>query len=234
MSIIAGVDGCRGGWFFARQDEKAGRIDSGVCNNFSDLLQELSGTEVIGIDIPIGLLERGARSCDVHTRTLLGAGRGSSVFPAPIRAVLGAVDYRDACLIRFEIEGKRMSQQAWHIVKKIKEVDDVLSSNPALQQKVYEVHPETSFFLMNGGAGLKNNKKKIPGRLERLALLKIHFADSAARALQERDRSACQADDVLDAFAALWSAKRILNGQARLIPSIEMLDGHGLRMQIRG
>lgn len=234
MGIIAGVDGCRGGWFFARQNELSGKIDRGVCSDFAELMDRLKGTDVIGIDIPIGLLERGARTCDVQARAFLGARRGSSVFPAPIRAVLGAFDYRDACRIRFEMEGKRMSQQAWHIVKKIKAADDWLVSNPALQHKVFEVHPETSFAIMNGGRSLTHNKKKSAGRQERLALLQPHFADPAAGALQERDRSACQVDDVLDAFAALWSAKRILEGQAVQLPEDEILDGCGLRMQIRG
>ncbi len=68
--------------------------------------------EVIAIDIPIGLPETGPRECDVLARRLLGRARASSVFPAPIRAVLGAKDYQQACAIRHKIEGKKMSKQA--------------------------------------------------------------------------------------------------------------------------
>jgi predicted RNase H-like nuclease len=82
--------------------------------------------------MPIGLPERGPRACDLEARRLLGPGRASSVFPAPIRPVLVATSYDDACQIRLQVEGKKLSRQAWVIVPKIREVDDMLRDNSEL------------------------------------------------------------------------------------------------------
>jgi predicted RNase H-like nuclease len=39
-------------------------------------------------------------------------------------------------------------------------------------------------------------------------------------------------DDLLDAFAACWSAERVLAGRARTLPAMPPMDEHGLRMEI--
>jgi predicted RNase H-like nuclease len=48
--------------------------------------------------------------------------------------------------------------------------------------------------------------------------------------LTERRRLECHADDILDAFVALWTAERISCGVAISIPAAPPLDAHGLRM----
>ena len=45
-------------------------------------------------------------------------------------------------------------------------------------------------------------------------------------------RGAVADDDLLDAFAALWSAQRLARGEARVLPSSPELDGTGLAMEI--
>ena len=61
------------------------------------------------------------------------------MFPPPCRAVLVAQTYAEACAINRRKMGKRLSQQAFHIGKKIKQVDDVMT--PERQQWAFEVHP---------------------------------------------------------------------------------------------
>jgi predicted RNase H-like nuclease len=39
-------------------------------------------------------------------------------------------------------------------------------------------------------------------------------------------------DDLLDAFAALWTAERISNGTARTVPAAPLEDRFGLRMEM--
>ena len=39
-------------------------------------------------------------------------------------------------------------------------------------------------------------------------------------------------DDINDAFASLWTAERILNGSAKVIPDHPCRDPFGLRMEI--
>jgi hypothetical protein len=103
-----------------------------LCSTLHELAYSEPVPQVIALDMPIGLPERGPRACDLEARRLLGPGRASSVFPAPIRPVLVATSYDDACQIRLQVEGKKLSRQAWVIVPKIREVDDMLRDNSEL------------------------------------------------------------------------------------------------------
>ena len=100
----------------------------------------------LGIDIPIGLLD-GSRACDKGARTLLKRPRGSSVFPAPCRAALHAETYKEASAVNRQRTGRGLSQQAWGIAPKIKQVDDAIT--PECQQWAFEVHPEVCFWALN-------------------------------------------------------------------------------------
>jgi predicted RNase H-like nuclease len=97
MERIAGVDGCRQGWVVVERDA-AGAVGVRVEVDIGSVLCD-QGLAVVAIDIPIGLLdaaEPGGRECDRQARTLLGAGRASSVFSPPVRSVLSASGYEDA------------------------------------------------------------------------------------------------------------------------------------------
>ena len=98
-------------------------------------------TEVLAVDIPIGLLDLGSRECDLVARKHLGPIRGRSVFPAPIRPMLGASSHQDACAIGRTIEGRGLTLQAWNIAPKISEVDQLLRESPGYRGVVREVHP---------------------------------------------------------------------------------------------
>ena len=228
----AGVDGCRGGWVCVVREE-SGALSSAGYPSAEALLAQQPRPDALAIDVPIGLPERGARECDVTARAVLGRRRGS-VFPAPLREVLAAASWGEACTIRARTEGKRMSKQAWAIVAKIREVDAALRREPSRAGWVREVHPELCFARWNGGA-LAHPKKKAAGRAERLALVAGHFgpaAFAAARLCHLRRKVAD--DDLLDAFAALWSAEQILRGEAISLPAAPPRDAFGLRMEIVG
>jgi predicted RNase H-like nuclease len=109
--IVVGVDGCPGGWLAVTADPDV-LLTARVVATFSELVRSFPSTAVFGVDIPIGLPEEGARQCEKHTRKLLGSPRMTSVFSAPLRPCLVASTYEDACRIRFEIEGKKMSRQS--------------------------------------------------------------------------------------------------------------------------
>jgi predicted RNase H-like nuclease len=160
--VVGGVDGCPGGWL-ALVECKDGQPKARVFSRFTDLVNALPNANVIAVDIPIGLPEVGARACDEHARRELAQPRGSSVFPAPLRAVLAARSWEEACMIRLRIDGKRMSKQAWGIVPKVREVDALLRGDAKLAARVFEVHPEVSFAAWAGGP-LRHSKKKSPGK----------------------------------------------------------------------
>src|ERR687886_2079559 len=96
--VVVGVDGCPAGWIAIRLDLAAGGWRADVHRTFAELLDANRDAAAIGVDIPIGLAETGARACDRAARARLGA-RRSSVFTPPTRrllALIGPAPYRDA------------------------------------------------------------------------------------------------------------------------------------------
>lgn len=230
--IIAGVDGCRAGWFAIEEDLGSAAFRSVIAASFKSLLSDLTNCSVIAIDIPIGMPRFGLRSCDLLARKLLGPGRGSSVFPAPIRAVLAANTHGEASGIRKSVDGKGMSIQSFALLIKIREVDEAVRRNVDAQ-KIIEVHPEVSFTAMAGGTSMRNRKARVAGRNERISHLSRYFsADVLETGLGAYARGAVAKDDILDAFAALWTARRVLDGAARRFPDCEEQDEFGLDMTI--
>ena len=114
MAIVAGVDGCKGGWFCAAKDAGTDSIWFGVYDNAKLLLQQQPEPLIIAIDIPIGLPEAGPRMCDIEARKLLGP-RRSSVFPAPIRPALQGNTRKEADLISRQVDGRGVPAQAFAI-----------------------------------------------------------------------------------------------------------------------
>jgi predicted RNase H-like nuclease len=140
--FVAGVDGCRAGWIAFKVDVPS--LDTSV--DVVDLPKLLSRRPVdlfcAAIDIPIGLLDY-SRACDKAARKLLGQPRGTSVFAAPCRAAVSATTHASASQINREKTGRGLSQQAFGIVPKIKQVDDAIRAE--FQRWVLEVHPEFAF-----------------------------------------------------------------------------------------
>ena len=197
-AVLAGVDGCKGGWVAAIDDGAGTRLV-----RLRTLAEIPPGLALI--DIPIGLRAVGPRACDVAARRLLGRPRASSVFPAPSRPLL--VEERPRC-----------SRQLFNILPKIREADELAG----LASGWYEGHPEVSFALMDAGRGLREPKRTPAGRARRWALLASVFAGLPA----------CLDDDEADAYALLWSARRVAAGSELRLPARLELDARGLPMQI--
>jgi predicted RNase H-like nuclease len=233
MRLICGADGCKAGWIAIFRDLDTEAVSWRLCNTAHELMYGEPAPQVIAIDIPIGLPDRGSRPCDQQARRLLGPGRGSSVFPAPIRPVLAATSYMEACQIGLQVEGKKLSRQAWAICYKIRDVDQLIHQDPGLKARVSEVHPEVSFYFLAGNRPLQHNKKRKEGRTERQKLLEDVFGEQLHDVLAQcRERKKVGEDDILDAFVALWTAERITSGKAQTIPPVPPEDSFGLPMQI--
>lgn len=179
----------------------------------------------VGIDMPIGLPDAGARACDVAARRRLGP-RRSSVFPTPVRAVLGSTDHQAAVRRSRAVDGRALSIQAFNLLPKIAEVDSVIDA--CLVGAVVEVHPESSFAQL-AGAPLLSTKRSAVGRSERWRLLADAVHGSSAP-LRERYRGAAP-DDVADAVAALWSANRWARGEA-IVLGDDAVDRRSIVMRI--
>jgi predicted RNase H-like nuclease len=227
--IVAGVDGCGCKWLAVVQGDRG--MDARIVPDLERLLDTLPDV-LIGIDVPIGLPNQGSRTCDVLARKLLGRPRGSSVFPAPIRACLEDRDYRDLCSLHKQVDGRGLSKQAFHLLPKIRQVDDLVRTPGLFSDRIREVHPEVSFALWNDGQPMRFNKKKPEGRRERERLIDREWPGDRERLARELRGSGYAADDLNDAFAALWSSRRIAAGEARMFPGEIQRDAKGLPMRI--
>ena len=154
--LYVGVDGCKAGWLCFTVDLENFETDFRILPQFADVVIEFKCANVVAVDIPIGLAEYGARACDIEARKRLGKPRSNSVFPAPIRPILSATTYESACQKSLRSDGKKISKQAFGILSKVREVDQVIS--PGIQNWVYEVHPELCFCALNGGKAMQFGK----------------------------------------------------------------------------
>jgi predicted RNase H-like nuclease len=201
---VLGVDGWRGRWVGALLDGRAVRL-----LDLPDAAAVLAvpGVEVVAVDMPIGLSDDGPRACDVAARARLGRA-GSSVFPAPVRAVLATDDYAEARRVSVAATGgTSLSAQAFQLVRSIRSLDDALGDPPA--DHVVEVHPELAFRALD--PAVDDPKGTARGLAQRLAALRpVMDVDAALLAAPPR----VPAVDALDACAAAWSARRFADGVA--------------------
>jgi predicted RNase H-like nuclease len=221
---VLGVDGWRGRWVGALLTGRT--VELLVLEDAAAVLA-VPGVEAIGIDMPIGLSEDGVRACDVAARfELRGRGAAGSVFPAPVRAVLGARDYADAReRSRAATGGARApSAQTYQLVAAIRDLDAALGDPP--DARVTEVHPELAFRELDGD--VRDPKGTARGTVQRLRALRpvmdVEVALAAAPA-------GVPAVDALDACAAAWSARRLADGAARCVGD-GALDARGHPMRI--
>ncbi len=224
---VTGVDACRGGWVATSLEvspaETGPVVTVGVC--LTALLapeRDAAGTTVVGIDMPLGLLETGWREADRAARSLLGP-RRSSVFAIPPRAVWAETSYQAANQRCRELTGQGFSIQAWGLRAKLLEANQYRQT---CGHRLYEVHPELAFGAL-AGAPLAASKHTGTGRDLRRELL--------ARAGIEipPETPATLLGDVLDAAAVAWSARRIAAGQAVTVPAAPQHDRQGREIAIR-
>ena len=177
---------------------------------------------VVGIDMPLGLLETGWREADRAARGLLGP-RRSSVFAIPPRAVWAEASYQAANLRCRELTGQGFSAQAWGLRAKLLEANQYRET---CGHRLYEVHPELAFGAL-AGVPLAASKHTGAGRdLRRELLVRAGIEIPGGH-------PAALLGDILDAAAVAWSAGRIAAGQAITIPPVPQYDGQGREISIR-
>lgn len=227
---LGGIDGCRAGWILALRRLGDGAIVLRLLPRLADLLSLPERPAMVAIDMPMGLAERavpGGRDCEKAARRLL-PGKSSSVFSIPCRAALGATRYDEALRLNRQGGGIGLSQQAFHLLPKLRELDDFIT--PSRQRRLVECHPELAFALMNGGKPVLSRKRTPEGQRERIALLRKHGIEPGR--LDKLPRGA-GIDDALDAIALTRSAERLYRGEAIRLPAgITQRDARGLRMEI--
>ena len=232
MAHVAGVDGTPDGWAVAITEADRQRIRK--VRALSEIFDDAARLDVVAIDVPIGLCdayETGGRFCDRQARKRLQK-RASSVFPAPVRPVLAALSWEDACARSRASapNGKGISKQTFAILPKIREADDLLQSRPELRDVVREVHPEVCFCEL-AGHPMAYPKRKHEGRDERRQALCRCFPDLDTILDAGREKG-LPLEDILDATVACWSALRLVEGKGRSLIEPIPHDATGLPMTI--
>jgi predicted RNase H-like nuclease len=204
--FVTGVDACAGGWVAVTLPSSATANPSASAKlsvAMVPTLDALSLAGVVGIDMPLGLLADGWREADALARRALGR-RGVTVFAIPPRPVWQQPTYAEANRACRELTGKGLSAQAWGLRGKLLEADAYRRKSPA---QLYEVHPELAFAALAGApiAASKHTPAGLAARRQLLARAGLTLPAKVAGAAE---------NDLLDAAAVAWSARRIAAGQA--------------------
>jgi predicted RNase H-like nuclease len=210
---VLGVDACPRGWIGIAVDG-AGRTGAYFAEDIETLAARADADgrcAVVAVDMPIGLPDRGHRRADVLARAAVGP-LWPSVFMTPVRAALLAADHATASAINRARTGQGVSMQAFRLKPKLLEVERWARLAPV---RVVEIHPEVCFARL-AGRPLTARKSSWAGAERRRALL-AGAGITLAGDLGVAGASA-GVDDVLDAGAAAWAARRVLSGHARPLP----------------
>lgn len=224
---VLGVDGARGGWVGVRWDGTT--ATPLFAATLRGLCLDAGTVAAVGVDMPIGLSMTARRRCDVEVRPLLGP-RRSSLFSPPALGALDHDDYAAANAWSKAELGAGISKQAWMLVPKIREIRALaeLSGDTSAGWPLYETFPELSFAAMNAGEPLAAPKRSWNGLATRWRLLAeagVHLPVDAGTA------GSVAADDLLDAAAVAWSARRIVDGRAERRPLEPGPDAGGVNRE---
>ena len=221
MTVVLGVDASRVGWVGVVLAD-AGFVAAVLSRDLAGLTTMASAiaeVSVVGVDIPIGLPDKGRRDADLLARVVVGA-RRASVFITPVRAAIELDTYAEANRVNRELADQGLSRQAYALRPRILEADG-WARRAGLS--VVEVHPEVSFATL-AGAPLAVSKKSWAGaqlRRRLLAEVGVVLPDDLGEA------GAVGVDDILDAAVAAWSAHRVSKGCAVSYPALPQHFGDG-------
>jgi predicted RNase H-like nuclease len=210
---VLGVDACSHGWIaIALTGDGVRAYQHADIAGIVGLALGDGTLDVIGIDIPIGLADAGLRQADVLARAAAGP-RRASVFMPPVRAALAFGTHAEASAANRRLTGRGVSRQSFNLTEKILQVDRWRERAPC---PVLEVHPELSFAALAGGEPMESAKSTWAGAVRRRQLLAaagLVLPDDLGPAGQRAGT-----DDVLDAAAVAWTARRYARGEARRLP----------------
>jgi predicted RNase H-like nuclease len=221
-SAVLGVDACRVGWVGVLLRDDDARVL--VAPHFAALVDaagSVGDLAVVGVDIPIGLPDDGPRRADVVARLRLPRGRKSSVFPTPARAAVAEVVHADASTANRGALGVGLSIQAFRLVPKILDVDSFVRGGPPVP--VLEVHPEVSFAELDARSVVPSKKTQEGTQARRRAL-----GAAGVRPPAYSTGAGYAEDDLLDACAVAWTARRYAAGTAYPLPDPPEVFSDGL------
>lgn len=214
MSVVAGVSGTRtpAGWVLVVLGE-AGLDRIRLVSDLPSLLEEAADAETIAVDLPLGHddLEDGIRAADRAARQRVPW--PDTVWMVPPLELLEAADLASA--------RKRARDEGWpEPAEELFAIRDrVQAVNDAGDDRLVEFHPELSYQALEADAGEGEGLEYMPdnrrGRYERLRLL-YEVDLRPARAFGGVGRASPM--DVLEATVGAWTARRVEDGEAGVVP----------------
>ncbi|MCY3568226.1 MAG: DUF429 domain-containing protein [Chloroflexi bacterium] len=243
--IAVGANVSRGSWFAVRiEGSVARRADARLFPNLSLLVDSWGDASQILLGMPIGLpdAEQPTRQVDHEARRLLRPLRANTVFPVPSRAAIDAFRSGEARSYQalsktnqLEVH-RKLSRQSAGMVRKIAEVDELLTRDPALHDKVREAHREICFWGLNHAQPMSYPKARTEGVAERLDVIGQYipwartFFEKVERQFGGRVPQAVITDALGTALTAVPAHP--LLGDLLSIPTQPQRDARGLRMEM--
>jgi predicted RNase H-like nuclease len=220
---VAGVDGCRGGWVVVTAGPGE-TLRAEVVAALDDVVARARRGELaaVAVDMPMGLLDDRPRRCDTETRAVLGP-RRASVFPTPVRPVLAATTYPQACALSRRAYGRALSKQSWNLIDRIRQLDELITRPD--QDFVVEAHPECAFLRLAGEP--LPSKHDPDGRSRRHDLLSRHLGRPFE---QLWAAGGAPALDLLDATVLTVTSRHVVAGTAIVLG--RELDARGKLAQV--
>lgn len=209
---VLGVDAARAGWVGILLGE--GDPRAFVARGLADLVaqaQDAGALDAVGIDIPIGLPDAGRRAADVLAKAAIGPLR-SAVFVTPVRAALLAPDHAGAVVVNRRLAGEGASIQAYGLRHRVLEAERFAAG---AGHPVLEVHPEVVFAELHSRPLTVRKPTWAGAALRHRLLADRDIALDGDLGLAGHDVAV---DDVLDAAAVAWTARRYATGVARSLP----------------
>lgn len=212
--ITAGADACRlskkkKGWAIVELEDGAFR-DADFTPTLAAYLEQFTG-DLVAVDIPIGLPDKGKRRADGEAKKFVGS-RHSSVFYTLTRKALEAPDIMAARRVQ------KVSPFAYALRSKILEVDELLDA--AEREKIIEFHPEVSFCALCNR--YLDSKKTWNGQAQRRRILN-HMGVELPPELPA-DAGRVPPDDLFDAAAGALTAQAVIRETAEFLPAEEEGD----------
>ena len=245
---VAGVDSVPmregGGWVMAVTETDSGApVEFSVWESFADLWGFACerGLLVVAVDMPVGLPGAGGRTADRDGRGFLKPKRTSCVFAAPALCILDVENYDLAKRLSYDATSKMPTKQAHALLPKIRQVRHAVndpnsfyrcgSSIDSAPTWAIEVHPEVSFAKLAGEPipVSKHTRAGVARRVDVLQAVFHNIAEAMTAPVAGGPRP--RRDDRLDAAAAAWTARQLVNGDADCLGAGED-DATGYPMNI--
>ena len=137
--FVVGVSGRGSGWTVVALENGSFAGATSV-STFGQVLEVAEEAACVAVDLPLGLVDRGERDCDILLREFLGPSRSGVLVAAPRPALL-APTYAEAnaeCLRR---AGFRMTKRLWSLKPKILEIEKTLRNR---EEAAVDVEPRSA------------------------------------------------------------------------------------------